>query len=250
MPRRVFVTGATGFLGYRVVRALLDEEAEVTALVRPGSEDKLGVLRNRVAVVAGDVWNPASLKGRGRGHQVVIHLVGGARPDPKRGITFRYLNYDSARNVAQMAVGDGIPHFILLSAAGALPGVQGGYLENKRDAEEYLRKTGLAWTILRAPPMYAPGQRRNPVYVLIAALRWFPPLNFILSSLAPMSAEVAARGIARLAMDADTLHNRLISPGRLRAIGRAAGQKTVFIAAPAQPDSPDALDEAPFGWLP
>src|SRR5574337_356035 len=93
--RRVFVTGGTGFLGYRVVRALLEQEAEVTVLIRPEGEEKLGALQGRVHRVHGDVWNPASLRGRARGHAVVVHLVGGAKPDPARGLTFRHLNFVS-----------------------------------------------------------------------------------------------------------------------------------------------------------
>jgi len=64
----------------RVVRALLDQGLEVTALIRPDTEDKLGPLRYRVNLVRGDAWNPASLKGRAHGHQTVVHLMGGTRP--------------------------------------------------------------------------------------------------------------------------------------------------------------------------
>lgn len=250
MGKRVLVTGPTGFLGLRVVRALIEEGAEVSALVRPGNEDKLGPLQVRVNTIPADVWNPASLKGRGRGHDVVIHLIGGARPDPRRGVTFRTLNYESARNVMQMAVGDGVSHFVLLSAAAGLPGVQSAYLENKRDAEQYLESTGLGWTILRAPPLYAPGIRRNPLYRGLSLLRQIPPFNLILGNLAPMSSETAARAIARLALDADSLHNRLITPGKLRALGRMPTGRIQTIAAASDPQSRDGLDEAPFGWLP
>src|SRR4051794_35643742 len=103
--KRIFVAGGTGFLGYRVVRALLEQSAEVTVLIKAGSEEKLGALKGRVQVVQGDPWDPASLRGRSRGHAAVVHLVGGLKPNPARGLTFRHLNYISARNVAQMAVG-------------------------------------------------------------------------------------------------------------------------------------------------
>src|SRR6185369_13738938 len=141
-----------------------------TVIVRPDGEEKLGALRGRVQWVQGDVWNPASLRGRARGHSCVIHLVGGTRPDPKRGLTFRHLNFLSARNVAQMAVSDGVPHFLLLSASARPLGVAGGYLDSKREAEDYLKKTGLTWTIVRTPTLYVPGQPRNPVYLLISLL--------------------------------------------------------------------------------
>lgn len=248
-PRRIFVAGGTGFVGYRVVWALLDEGAEVTVLVRPESEEKLGPLRHRVRQVIGDPWNPASLRGRARGHHVVVHLMGGMKPDPKRGLTFRHLNFVSARNVAQMAVNDGVPHFVLLSASVAPLGVPGGYIESKREAERYVQKSGLAWTIVRAPALYAPGGIRNSLSVLIAFLSRFPLLGLPFAPYAPMSVDRAARGIASLALTGDDLDNRLITPRALRRIGRAAERRYT--------PPPEALiaagrddDEPPFGWLP
>ncbi len=249
-PKRVFVTGGTGFLGYRVVRALLEENAAVTVLVRPGAEDKLGALRGHVQWVQGDVWNPASLKGRARGHQVVVHLVGGIKPEPKRGLTFRHLNFVSARNVAQMAVSDGVPHLMLLSATVKPPGVQSGYIDSKREAEDYLRKTGLTWTIVRAPPLYVPGQRRNATYVLLSALRLIPLVGLLANPLAPLSVEIVARGIARLALSADSTHDRLITPGRLRALGWIAAPRRAIPSTAAAADEDESFDEPPFGWQP
>ncbi|MCC7208003.1 MAG: hypothetical protein IT323_11900, partial [Anaerolineae bacterium] len=43
--RRVLVAGAAGSLGHRVVRALLEGGAQVTALVAPGDEERLHTLR-------------------------------------------------------------------------------------------------------------------------------------------------------------------------------------------------------------
>ncbi|MHB8627851.1 MAG: NAD-dependent epimerase/dehydratase family protein [Aggregatilineales bacterium] len=249
MTRRILITGGTGFLGFRVVRALLDENADVTMIGRPGAEDRLGALRERVRWLPGDVWNAGSLRGRARGEQVVIHLVGGVKADPKRGLTFRHLNVLSTRNVAQMAVSDGVPHMLLLSASARMPGVPAGYLESKREAEDYLRKTGLAWTIVRAPPLYAPGQRRNPLYALLTALHWLPLIGWPLTPIAPMSVDVAARGIARLALGIELTQNHVIRPGRLRALGRAPTSMP-NVPATAPTDADDPLDNTPFGWLP
>lgn len=249
--RRVFVAGGTGFLGFRVVRALLEQNAEVTVLVRPDGDEKLGNLRDRVQQVTGDVWNPASLRGRSRGHNVVLHLVGSTKPDPPRGLTFRYLNTLSARNVAQMAVSDGVPHMILLSASASPLGVSGSYLESKRDAEDYLKKTGLTWTIIRAPTLYAPGQQRNPAYLTISILSYLPLLSSLLAAHRPMAVDVAARGIASLAVSSDTIHDRLIQPRQLRRLGRALERQTVQEPPLSYRDDDDShLDEPPFGWLP
>lgn len=251
--KRVFVTGGTGFLGYRVIRALLDEGTDVTVLVQPGGEEKLGALRGRIQWVPGDVWNPGSLRGRARNHNVAIHLVGGVKPDPARGLTFRHLNFVSARNVAQMAVSDGVAHFILLSASNPLFGIGGatGYLESKREAESYLQKSGLTWTIVRAPPLYAPGEGRNPAFLLISVLSHIPLLGLPFSPQAPLAVDTAARGIASLALSSDSSHDRLIQPRQLRRLGRSMERRLMPIPDPTDSsDEEPGLDEPPFGWLP
>jgi uncharacterized protein YbjT (DUF2867 family) len=250
-PRRVFVAGGTGFLGYRVVRALLDEGAEVTVLVRPDAEEKLGALRGQVRWIHGDAWNPASLRGRSRGHAVVLHLIGGVKPDPARGLTFRHLNTLSAHNVTQMAVNDGVPHLILLSASAAPIGVSGEYIESKREAERHLQKSGLAWTIIRAPLLYVPGGERNPLYQVFTALSLIPLLGLPFTARAPLAVDTAARGIASLAMSADSFQTRLIGPRQLRRFGRASERKRIPEPISFVPEIGDQdIDEPPFGWLP
>ncbi|RFU39933.1 NAD-dependent epimerase/dehydratase family protein [Actinomadura logoneensis] len=61
---KVFVAGATGLLGGRIVRALLDRGAPVRALVRPGTDEEkrnaLTALRaDGLEVVEGDISDPA-----------------------------------------------------------------------------------------------------------------------------------------------------------------------------------------------
>jgi uncharacterized protein YbjT (DUF2867 family) len=253
LGKRVLVIGATGFLGYRVVRALLDEGASVTALVQPNLTEPLGPLSSRVQVLEADVWNPASLKGRARNQAVAIHLVGGLKPDPTRGLTFRHLNFVSARNTMQMAVSDGVPHYLFLSVAQAPLGVSGEYLESKRDAEGYLRKTGLGWTIVRAPALYVPGQPRRLPYALLSALSRLPLIGLPFAQSAPLAADTAARAIAALAMSADLNDDRLVMPTALRRLGRQAERRLTHRSTHAPTfikvhDGDD--DEPPFGWLP
>ncbi len=246
--RRVFVAGGTGFLGYRVVRALLDNGAEVTVLVRPDSEEKLGPLAREVRVISGDPWNPGSLRGRARGHNVVIHLIGGLKPNPQRGLTFRHLNFVSTRNVAQMAVNDGVNHFIFLSAARVF-GLPSGYLESKREAERYLQKSGLNWTILYAPPLSIPGARISLGGAAARLLSLVPIVGGVFNAQVPLSADTAARAIAYIATTGDLGRDRTVAPALLRRIGRLAERQFIRQVVQPPPASPED-DEPPFGWLP
>jgi uncharacterized protein YbjT (DUF2867 family) len=159
----------------------------------------------------------------------------------------------SARNMAQMAVGDGVPHFVLLSASAAPLGISGGYIESKREAEKYVQSTGLTWTIVRAPALYEPGERRNPIYRLISLFSYIPLLGLLASPHTPIAVDTAARGIASLAMSGDSLVNRMIGPRQLRRVGRQQERQSLLHVDGRLIDegvAADPLDEPPFGWLP
>jgi dihydroflavonol-4-reductase len=71
---RVFVTGATGFLGSHVARLLADQGAELQLLVRPTSNRKnLEGLKAETAV--GDLRDPASLEKAMVGCEVMFHVA-------------------------------------------------------------------------------------------------------------------------------------------------------------------------------
>ena len=69
------VTGATGFIGGHLVRALAESGAEVTCLVREQS-DCSQLVEFKPRLVYGDVTDADSLRGVFRGVDVVYHLAG------------------------------------------------------------------------------------------------------------------------------------------------------------------------------
>lgn len=248
---KVFVTGATSFIGLRVVTELVNAGADVTVLVRPDHEEKLGALRRHVRMVSGDVWNSASLKGRARGHGVVIHLVGSLRAQPERGLTFHQINLVSARNVISMAVSDGVPYFVLLSTVGRPPGISVEYVRSKREAEEYLQTSGLHWAIARAPLLFDRGQWGGTFFSLLSRIGGLPVLRVIFGRRTPLPADIVARGIAQAALRADELRDRLLFTGDLRRLGRPKKERRVRAPRPLRQRAtlrPD--DDMPIGWLP
>ncbi|HEX9978371.1 MAG TPA: SDR family oxidoreductase [Acidimicrobiia bacterium] len=72
---RVLVTGATGYIGGRVVPLLLDAGHEVRCLARTPAKLTFHPWRHRVEVVEGDVLDPSSLKEAASGCDAALYLV-------------------------------------------------------------------------------------------------------------------------------------------------------------------------------
>ena len=80
---RIFITGATGYIGGAVAPALLDRGHELTALVRPETDSKK--LRDRgVAIVAGDLSSLPSLADSLAGYDAYLHLAQANTPTLRR----------------------------------------------------------------------------------------------------------------------------------------------------------------------
>jgi len=255
--RRILVTGGGTFLGDNITAALLAEGAEVTLLVRPGAEEKLGPLAQRTRWHTADVWDSASLRGRARGHASVIHTVGSMTSNPTHGLNHHWLNFVSARNVANMCVSDGVPHMVLMSSVRA-PWVNSNYLRAKREAEGYMARVGLNPTIIRAPVAYVRGVRRHPFYLLMTILGSTPVLSwFWFGRAAPMPIDMLARGVARITLDKNRTKTIYYAPDlRKRNTAREARRaapltprETPPVQKPVHPF--ELLDEdTPFGWTP
>lgn len=251
------MTGGGTFLGDNIASALLAEGAQVSLLVRPGGEDKLGPLGQHTRWSLADVWDPASLRGKARMHSAVIHTIGSLRDDPAAGLSFHRLNFVSARNVANMCVSDGVKRLILISGVSA-PWISRGYIQSKREAENYLSRLGLQVNIVRAPLLYVPGRSRPPFYRLMTLLGALPPLSwFYLGRVAPMPVDTLARGVAKVAIAVDD-GRRILYAGDLRRwIKRDAGRTVSASFEEFLPDGAgagsafDSLGEdLPFGWTP
>ncbi len=109
----MLVTGATGFIGGRLARALVSSGAEVRCLARDATraED----LRNiGCEVVEGDVGQSSSLEGVGRKIEVAYYLIHAMAG----GEGFQEREQEGARNFAQMAAREGITRVVYLGGLG------------------------------------------------------------------------------------------------------------------------------------
>ena len=150
----VFVTGATGFVGTYVIRALLERGHTVRALVRPGSEGRLDARDDAgVTPVPGDVGKPDTLNGALDGADAVVHLVGIIEEAPSKGATFERMHVEATRNVVGAASAAGVSRFVHMSACGARGDAPSRYLTTKWAAEELVRAAGFAHGVVFKPSL-------------------------------------------------------------------------------------------------
>ncbi len=94
------MTGATGYLGRRLVAELCARGHHVRALARPGSEHKLPA---DVEVVTGDALDAESYRARVAACDTFVHLVGVAHPNPSKAALFRSVDLASAEATVSAA---------------------------------------------------------------------------------------------------------------------------------------------------
>ncbi|MFQ5646411.1 MAG: SDR family oxidoreductase [bacterium] len=150
---KIFLTGGTGFVGSSLRDELVKQGHQVVCLVREQSQDKLKEVKG-IETVVGSVTDSQSLEGKMAGCDAVIHLVGIIREIPAKGVTFSNVHFHGSRNMIDEARRAKVPHFLYMSALGVKEGAKARYLQTKYKAEEYLKKSGLTYTIFRPSFIY------------------------------------------------------------------------------------------------
>lgn len=153
--RDVFLTGATGFMGSRLLAELLRRGHRVRALARPGSESKLPA---GCEAVLGDALNSESYSAGVAGADTFVHLVGVAHPNPKKAAEFRDIDLKSCQEAVKAASAAGVGHFVYLSVARPAPIMQ-EYQSVRAEGERLIRESGMAATFVRPWYVLGPGRR-------------------------------------------------------------------------------------------
>lgn len=143
---RLFITGGSGFVGSAVIDELLRRNHDVTALEDRRSVDNRG---GSVRTVKGSLFDASSLDQGIKGVDAVIHLVGIIMEHRRRGVTFERIHFDGAKNVVDATVRNGVKRYVHMSSLGTRPDAVSNYHKTKFLAEEYVRASGLDWTIFR-----------------------------------------------------------------------------------------------------
>ena len=248
---KVAVTGATGFVGRHLVRALVERGDDVAALVR--SPAKAEDLRARgCRLVEGGLEDAAARGTLLAGAEVVYHVAGlVAAPSLAE---FRRVNRDAAAFLARDAAEAFVSRFLLVSSLAVTgpaprgrsldessgPGPVTLYGRSKQEGEAAVRASGVPLTVVRPPAVYGPGDRAFLTLFRLAAKGVFPLLGDGRQELSLVFVEDLARALVAAARSPATLggtyhaaHAEVVSQRQLgETLGRALGRSVRFVRLP------------------
>jgi len=184
----IALTGATGFIGRHLLRALTERGCRVRVLLRQPT--MLPV--NCASAVIGDLVRPQNMAAAFAGVDAVIHSAGisqAASGLPEH--DYRVLNTEGTISLARASLRAGVRRFVLLSSIRAQSGPSAATVlteeseptptdafgRSKLAAEQALALVDLDWVALRLTLVYGPGVQGNMAR-LIRLARTPLPLPF------------------------------------------------------------------------
>ncbi|MFT2007827.1 NAD-dependent epimerase/dehydratase family protein [Pontibacter sp. 13R65] len=186
---KVFITGATGYLGEQLALALANRGDEVVALVR-SPEKALALQEAGIRLVQGDLDSVKVIEQGMEQCTAVFHLAAYARLWPEEETIFKKVNVEGTRNIANAAVKMNVQRLVFTSTAGVYgpsPSAEVAVTENterrvaftsayeatKAEAENLVKsytREGLSVIVLNPTRVYGPGKESesNAVNKLIS----------------------------------------------------------------------------------
>ncbi|MDP6548526.1 MAG: complex I NDUFA9 subunit family protein [Dehalococcoidia bacterium] len=206
----VLVTGATGFLGRRVVPELQAHRHEVRCLVHTPGRERVFPPRS-VDVHYGNVLDPGAVAAAFYDVEAVVHLVGAIRQ--RKGRSYDQINRQGVVNVLAAAKDAGVKHFIYVSVIGANSNPSYPYLHSKWRGEQAVVSSGLPYTILQPSILFGQGDEfLNAIAGLVRLFPLVPVVGSGRNRLQPAAAEDVARCIA-LTVGRESLKGKTIELG-------------------------------------
>lgn len=177
---RIFVTGATGFIGSHFVERAIGAGHSIVALYRPGNRDSgaLQLLRDRGAhLIAGDILQPESFAQALVDVACCCHFASAFREMGVADDYFDSINVKGARRVLETAAANGVRRFVYCSTAGIYGQQVDGLIDERRTPQpwnayersklaaekavrEGARAIGIEYVILRPSSVYGPRDQR------------------------------------------------------------------------------------------
>src|SRR4051794_26594959 len=118
---KVLVTGGTGYIGARLVPALVARGHDVRVLARPGSRAKVPA---GCDTMLGNALDADNVRRALRGGDTLVHLVGTPHPGPGKGREFRAVDLPSIQASVAAARAARVAQIVYVSVAQPAPVMQ------------------------------------------------------------------------------------------------------------------------------
>ena len=145
---KILIIGGSGFVGSKVVERLFQDNHELTLLVHKKNTNA------KLKTVIGDVLDQKSLSAAMKNMDAIVNLVGIIREKPPV-ITFDNMHVVAVKNILHAMKENNLNRLIHISAFGAKKRSKSKYFETKFQAEEFIKKSGVDFTILRPSIIWA-----------------------------------------------------------------------------------------------
>jgi len=158
---KIAVTGATGFIGKYMVKALLNAGHEVRAFVRPGREEALDLPDGAsVEIHVGDLRRPESVEGLLKDTDRLIHMAGLPEGTPMDEMRVVHIaGTEALLEEANRNTGKGFEFIVFSSALLGLT-VYSEWRDSKRVMEKIPRGSSIDTAAFRPTQIYGVGDQR------------------------------------------------------------------------------------------
>jgi nucleoside-diphosphate-sugar epimerase len=146
---KIFITGATGGIGSFLVPSLADSGYELI-LLSIAPDITFSKYKN-VQVLVGNILDSASYQTALIDVDIIIHLAAVTHTNDTA--LYYKINTEGTRILLAAAETANVKRFIFVSTR-AIGKAGGGYSDSKAQAEELVKASGLAWTIVRPAEVY------------------------------------------------------------------------------------------------
>ncbi|MEO5612061.1 MAG: NAD-dependent epimerase/dehydratase family protein [Sphingomicrobium sp.] len=228
---KLAITGATGFVGSRLIDNALAAGHQVRALTRRSME-----ARTNVDWVAGALDQPTALNELVAGADTVIHvagvLTGRTAPD------FDRANVDGTQAMLSAAKAAGVSRFVHVSSLAAREPLLSLYGASKAKSEGLVAGSGLSLAIVRPPAVYGPGDKETLELFKMAKLGvvLLPPkgrLSLIhVDDLARLLLALAESTVSGKTFEPDDGHGGWSHKELAQALGSAIGHRNISLSVP------------------